>query len=164
MNTMKSFQKSLIIVLSMACIWAAMAPQALAFKSCNAAEISVPRRFIDVDGDGQLERFKAQFVVYPSGSAAGTATVIDGVETITFEIEFGEVNCNSGQVSLELSGTVTSETLQQISEIGNYTATMHPHIESPDCLIWEIDGNDVTDHYYFDVIGELITSNGNNSY
>ncbi|MCA9995731.1 MAG: hypothetical protein KDE56_08300 [Anaerolineales bacterium] len=148
LNTGKTMygQKALSIGLCVLLLWSTLAPNvsALAFKQCSTAAIRVERQLLDVDGDGQVERFVARFDILADGSAEGTAKIVDGIVTYTYKMKTGEISCSNGNINLNLMSSLTLDDGKQVTAIDSIGIRLNVSKASPDCLIWDIDGNDVT--------------------
>lgn len=101
-----------------------------------------PQR-VDVDGDGRLETFSADYTVYEDGTA-------DGVVYIDNE----PVNIERGAFGLTAEGKVYVDAAGVMQhEVGHTLGFRHEHTppapgggddDPPDCLIWDIDTAGVT--------------------
>lgn len=123
---------------------ALMSPQA-ASASAGGEEIAIEmiglqaeRQMVDVDGDGQLDAFSADFVVYADGRASGTL-----YKNFNFQVAF-----DSGSIEVDPNGDliVTVHGVDE-HEVGHTLGFRHEHISTANAC-----GTNGLDIILFDIV------------
>jgi len=135
--------RGLFFLLAGVLLLAVMAQTALANNSDDAAWVFIPDQPVDVDGDGQEERFGSRFTVKKDGTVVGSAVVRDEEGRIVYRFSSGEiVNDIAGQLYLLLDGeTLNLESQRPVDGPGSFKAKIKSNAHS-DTLLWANDGND----------------------